>query len=100
MCITLWIILILWAAWGYFAVNLLHKNIEKDLKYLFKPKVNLYKRHSSGARYDPIELNKLKVYLGIIFLFPVRLIIGIPFMYLGLLIGKTVWLIFGGKVKP
>lgn len=94
-----WIILLLWGGWGVYAYFLIRKLLEKDLKYLFEPKVNLLNRNNSGARYDPIELNKLEVYFGAIFLLPIRAILGLTLTIISLGIAKVICLIFGGKKK-
>lgn len=97
MSLFIGIILVIWTAWGYFAFNLLKKTIEKDLKYLLEPKVNLFKKHSSGGRYDQIELNKWEIYLGAIFLFPIRVILIIITVIIGMSFYVFIWMFYKSK---
>jgi len=96
-CLVLNLILVIWIAWAIFVTKTLHKIFNKDLKHLFEPKVNLMAKNGSASRYDGIDVNQIEIYLGAIFLFPLRILIGLSLMFLGRSIQHLVWLAFGSK---
>ena len=69
----------------------------KNLDHLFNPDVNKMSKNASGARYDAANVNKFHIYLGAIFLLPIRLILTIPFLLGGFAVGKIAWFAFGCK---
>lgn len=91
------LLMLLWAAWAVFAVRFARKTMNKDLKHLFEPKVNLYAKNNSASRYDPIELRRWEVYIGAVFLLPFRIIIGVLTLSLGVGVMKIVSIAFDGK---
>lgn len=99
-CILCTIIILLWTAWAYYAITSLNKIFSTTLKHLFEPKVNIYAKNASASRYDAIEVKKLQVYIGAIFLFPIRLLTVIPIVLGGMGIGKIICLVFNCKSTP
>lgn len=76
----MWILLLLWLAWSVFAIKLITK-IFKKLDYLFKADPNEMAKVLCGSRYDQSYLNKAEIYIGAIFLLPIRVT-----LFLGLFI--------------
>lgn len=82
-CILVTSVALLWAAWAIFISKTLAKIFSKDLKHLFEPNVNLMAKNGSASRYDAIDVNRLEIYIGAIFLLPLRLLIGLPLTFIG-----------------
>lgn len=89
--------MLLWGAWAVFAIKHARKIMNEELKHLFEPKVNLYAKNNSASRYDGIELRRWEIYLGAVFLLPIRIVVGgITFMS-GVLSMYIVYMAFGSK---
>lgn len=89
--------MLLWGAWAVFAIKHARKIMNEELKHLFEPKVNLYAKNNSASRYDGIELRRWEIYLGAVFLLPIRIVVGgITFMS-GVLSMYVVYMAFGSK---
>jgi hypothetical protein len=78
-------------------ITMLNKIFNVTLDHLFRPKVNIYAKNDSAARYDAVEVNKLEIYIGAIFLLPLRIILTMPLVCIGMFFGKLIWLIYGSK---
>lgn len=97
--VSLFIILALWAVWGFCVAIFLNKMLNKNLKYLLEPRVNFMRTCQTGARYDAVNLNKWEVYFGAIFLIPIRLAFAVPIF---ITMYALVWPLkkfYGGKNK-
>lgn len=77
-----WVGLLLWAAWGVFAVRLTNK-IFKKLDYLYTYDPNVMAKVTCGARYDQAYLRKWEIYIGSVVLIPIRLIVALPIFLTG-----------------
>jgi len=93
------LIAVLWIGWGYFAVGLLKKIFEKDLKPILEFDVNLFASNSSSSRYDAVNLKKWEVYIGFIILLPIRLILIGAIWLFGHRISYLLCYVFGGKLR-
>lgn len=78
MGFIVWTVVVVWTAWAVFIVRLLHHRLRHSLLYLTKPDPNLQATCPPASRYDFVNLNEFKLYLGAIFLFPVRLLLAVP----------------------
>ena len=92
------LLLIIWLVYAFFITKFTRKTLEIDLKYLFEPDVNLYASHDAAARYDQFNLRKWEIYLGAIFLIPIRAIISLPFFVYGEIMKIIIWKVFNGKI--
>lgn len=91
------LIVCVWGYWAYFISKIVHKTLERDLRYLLEPKVRILETHEAGARYDQVNLRKWEIYFGAIFLIPIRIIFSIPIFAYGECGRIVIWKIFGGK---
>lgn len=92
------IILALWFWYGIWFCLFVNRVFRENLDYLRKPNVNKMRNCPHGARYDAINLNRLKICLIGTFILPFRLIFGaaIAFSMHGLTyLVKTA---YGGKL--
>lgn len=86
--IAIRVILFLWALWAGFAIYYTNRLFRKDLDYLFDPDVNLLGLNNSCSRYDPIRVRKWEIYIGSVFLMPLRILICLIMVPPGILIMK------------
>ncbi|KRW98563.1 hypothetical protein PPERSA_00055 [Pseudocohnilembus persalinus] len=82
MSIFWYIILILWGVWALVMVKVLNKIIFKKYKYTEKLDPNIKENHKPFERYDRKNWNLVEIYLGAIFLLPIRTIAIVFFMLL------------------
>ena len=93
-CIAYLIILILWTVWAVLITKYLNQTFNITLDHVFRPKVNLQAKNDSASRYDGIEVKKWQIYIGAIFLIPLRIVLICPVMIFGTLLAKIICLIF------
>lgn len=72
--VTVTVVLLLWAAWGVFAVRFTNK-IFKKLEYLFKADPNEMSKVLCGSRYDQSYLSRMEIYVGAVVLLPIRVVL-------------------------
>lgn len=89
--IAIRVIAFLWALWAGFAIYYTNRLFRKDLEYLFDPDVNLLGLNNSCSRYDPIRVKKWEIYIGSIFLMPLRILICFIMVPPGIIIMKIIY---------
>ena len=100
--IAIRVIAFLWALWAGFAIYYTNRLFRKDLEYLFDPDVNLLGLNNSCSRYDPIRVRKWEIYLGSIFLMPLRILVCFIVVPPGILLMKVIYHCFccNNKYNP
>ena len=96
--IAIRVIAFLWALWAGFAIYYTNRLFRKDLEYLFDPDVNLLGLNNSCSRYDPIRVKKWEIYLGSIFLMPLRILICFIMVPPGIVIMKIIYMCFCSNI--
>jgi len=95
--ITIGIIVLVWSFWAGFALYYTNKLLRVNLKYLFEPNIDLFSTTNAGARYDQFRIRRWEIYLGSIFLLPLRVLAALILVPTAYIILRVVYILFCGK---
>ena len=95
--LVLLVLFIGWLFWAKFAITYCNKLFGRDLKYLFEADVNLLATNNAASRYDPASLKKIEIYLGSVFLIPLRILLVVSYAWIGFGMSYIVYKIFDCK---
>jgi hypothetical protein len=96
MSYLLWCVSAAWLAYAVFIVRFMRNILTKKTLYLKTPNIEDQAKYRSAARYDFVNIQEFKVYLGAVFLLPVRVIMAIPIFFLGYILILIMKTIYGG----
>ncbi len=97
-CLLCDLLLVAWLAWAVFAVWLTNQVFRK-IRYLTAFEPDKMSRVLCGSRYDQAFLSKWKIYLGAIFLIPIRTVLVLSLTLIGVIYSNIFCLIFGVSDK-
>jgi len=97
--ILFWVVFIVWGVYAAWITQFMHKILTKKLAYLSKPDPNLQASCQTASRYDFSNVKPWKVYLGLIFLLPIRVLLALPLLAILYLLVSIPKNILGVTVK-
>lgn len=96
MSYLLWCVSAIWLAYAVFIVRFIRNILTKKTLYLKTPNIEDQAKYRSAARYDFVNIQEFKVYLGAVFLLPVRAMMSIPLFLLSFILILIMKTIYGG----
>lgn len=90
----LWLIFI---GWAIFMTIFTHKMLNKKMEHIRNPPMPLLATCPIAARYDYIEWPRLQIYIGAIFLLPIRVLSMVIIVVVSTWVTKISWMIFGSN---
>ena len=93
-----WLLIVLWIAYSVFIVRFMREAYHKKILYLRKPDMEISIKYSCAARYDISNVEEIRLYLGLVFLVPIRIISSLPLFFFGMIIASLIAAIYGGTL--
>lgn len=94
----LWTVGCIWLAYAVFIVRFMRNMYHSKALYLRHPKLENMVKYPCAARHDFHNVDELKMYLGAIFLVPIRVFMAVPIVLTCYLLSLAMKLVFNGSL--